>query len=410
MDLTKFKSFLEKVKEFYSKQDKMFFWLFVLAILAVIYGFSKCSEKTETKVTETIKEGDFKPTRILGNPYANLNESKENYLAKSAKNYTDLQKNIDETLKGISAKLIVLEAKVNQPATSSQPPQAGTALQNGQPAVTRPPINMNQDLPAMPRARVIDILRSEYVTQRGKSMISFPVPGTAKKEKAEVVLPVGSYVKAKLLTGVEAPEGQPYPVLLQLDFVHILPNKHDLDLAGCFMIAKAQGDLSTERVQMQATKLSCVAKNGQSFEREINGFVADNKDNSFAVSGSVNTKQDRVASMAFLSSVVDGIGKAIQTAQMTERTNADGSSSRSVTGSTEKYIAAGGASQAASTVTQWYLKQAQSLLPTINIGSGQDVWVILNDSVELPKEYFQRIQLENNSHEKDDAFVNRLLD
>ena len=35
------------------------------------------------------------------------------------------------------------------------------------------------------------------------------------------------------------------------------------------------------------------------------------KDNSFAVIGEVNSKRDRVATTAFLSSVVDGIGKAV---------------------------------------------------------------------------------------------------
>ena len=240
-------------------------------------------------------------------------------------------------------------------------------------------------------------------------MISFPVKGSEKRERAEVVLPLGSYVKAKLLTGVEAPEGSPYPVLLQLDYAHILPNKKSLDLKGCFMIAKAQGDLSTERVQMQATKLSCVARDGNMFEREVNGFVADAADNSFAVMGTVNTKQDRVAAMAFLSSVVDGVGRAIQMAQTTEQTSAEGTSRRTLTGDQGKYIAAGGASHAAGMVAEWYLKQAQNLLPTINVGSGKDVWVVLHESIVLPHTYFKKVETGAN-HGKDISFVNRLLD
>ena len=137
-------------------------------------------------------------------------------------------------------------------------------------------------------------------TPKGPPVITFPVHGAEMRERAEVVLPVGSYVKAKLLTGVEAPEGNPYPVLLQLDFANILPNKKSLDLRGCFMIAKAQGDLSTERVQMQATKLSCVARDGHMFERDINGFVADAADNSFAVIGTVNTKHQHRARAKYL--------------------------------------------------------------------------------------------------------------
>lgn len=216
-------------------------------------------------------------------------------------------------------------------------------------------------------------------------------------------------MKAKLLTGVEAPEGNPYPVLMQLDFAYILPNKKSLDLRGCFVIAKAQGDLSTERVQMQATKLSCVGRSGQMFERDINGFVTDAVDNSFAVIGAVNSKQDRVAAMAFLSSVVEGVGRAIQMAQMSEDTSAAGATKRSMTGDEGRYITAGGAGQAAGMVAQWYLKQAQNLLPTINVGSGQDVWIVMQESAELPQHYFRKLEAGEKSA-KDFSFVRRLFD
>lgn len=126
------------------------------------------------------------------------------------------------------------------------------------------------------------------------------------------------------------------------------------------------------------------------FEREVNGFVADDKDNSFAVMGSVNSKQDRVAAMAFLSSIVEGVGKAIQQAQTTQNITPMGGAQSVVTGNGAEYLAAGGASNAAAIVTQWYLKQAQNLLPTINVGSGQDVWVIMQDTVKLPNDYFRK--------------------
>ena len=72
-------------------------------------------------------------------------------------------------------------------------------------------------------------------------------------------------------------------------------------------------------------------------------------------------------------------------------------------------MAAGGASNAASMVTQWYLKQAQNLLPTITIGSGQDVWIVLQDSVALPNWYFKKLDNQRrNGNEM--LFITRLLD
>jgi len=173
------------------------------------------------------------------------------------------------------------------------------------------------------------------------------------------------------------------------------------------MILKAQGDLSTERVQMQADKISCVSKSGKMFEREINGFIADDKDNSFAVMGTVNSKQDRVAAMAFLASIVEGVSKSIQQAQTTQTTNAVDGSQSVLTGDQSKYIVGGGIGNAAGRVTDWYLKQAENLLPTINIGSGQDVYVVMGSTVELPREFFK--QTRRNTDENIYSFYSNIL-
>lgn len=126
------------------------------------------------------------------------------------------------------------------------------------------------------------------------------------------------------------------------------------------------------------------------FEREVNGFIADDKDNSFAVMGSVNSKQGRVAAMAFLSSIVEGVGKAIQSAQTTQQITPLGGAQSMLTGNQMEFIGAGGAANAAGMVTQWYLRQAQNLLPTINVGSGQDLWIVMQDTVKLPTDYFRK--------------------
>src|SRR5262249_9605367 len=147
---------------------------------------------------------------------------------------------------------------------------------------------------------------------------------------------------AKLLTGIEANEQKALPVLLQADFAFVGPNKSRVDLSGCFMIAKSTGNLSIERVEMQTTKISCVSKSGRSFEADLSGYVADGKDNSFAVMGEINSKQDRVATMAFLASVVSGVSGAIAQAQTSTQTNPMGGTSTAITGDSAKYLAASG--------------------------------------------------------------------
>lgn len=376
------KRLIEDLREFTFAHKK--YWphagvVFVIAVLVLVSGSRETVHVYHREISS-----DFSDARVLGSNEQSMLEAKEALYAKTVKELQEGQDSLRETAEKLQKRLDELEPKggvaesPTPPATATIPGEAVRIHDSNLTVVsTETPLTANP-----PRT----FLRSQ---PSGKSIISFPVK-EIKREESAVTLPSGSYVKAKLMTGVAAPEGKTYPVLLQLDFAYILPNKNKLDLAGCFMIAKSQGDLSTERVQMQATKLSCVSKTGKMFEREINGFVADDKDNSFAVSGEIRSKQDRVATMAFLSSIVEGVGKAIQQAQTTQQTNALGGSQSVVTGDQASYMAAGGASHAASLVTQWYLKQAQNLLPTINIGSGRDVWIVMQDAVKLPHSYFTK--------------------
>lgn len=388
---------------FQKHREKVPYMAAILACL-VFYIWNHTQEQV-TRVYQSESKGDFKDGRVLGSQGDSLYENKERLLSKTLTEFQEANAAFKDTTAKLDARIADLEKKNTPPETPQ--PLAGNAGTAGTPpslpgqnaALGAAPdgLEVTQGAPRAANAFAPGIAAaaapSTFGTGKAKAgagVISFPVKEVNREKSTGVVIPPGSYVKAKLMTGVEAPEGRTFPVLMQLDYAYIVPNKKRLDLTGCFMIAKSQGDLSTERVQMQATKLSCVGQDGKMFEREVNGFVADDKDNSFAVMGSVNSKQDRVATMAFLSSVVEGVGKGIQQAQTTQSMNPLGGTSSIVTGSNMAYLGAGGASNAASQVTQWYLRQAQNLLPTINVGSGQDVWVVMQDTVRLPNDYFRK--------------------
>lgn len=396
-------------------------------IILMFYLVSKGREEV-TRVYHSDDKVDFKDARVLGSQGESLYEGKERLLSKTIKDLLDAQKSFKESTASIEARIATLEQGKSNPSQGAAPTEkkdsvglAGNPQANGDVSQVRlgpPPDGLevsrssgrspNYALTAAPRAApTFGGYSGASRTPRGSTVISFPVKEVSLDKTSGVVIPPGSYVKAKVMTGVEAPEGKTYPVLLQLDYAYIVPNKKRLDLSGCFMIVKSQGDLSTERVQMQASKLSCVSPDGKMFERDVSGFVADDKDNSFAVIGSVNSKQDRVAAMAFLSSVAEGVGKAIQQAQTTQSMNPLGGTSSIVTGSSMAYLGAGGASNAAGMVTQWYLQQAQKLLPTINIGSGQDVWVVMQETVRLPNEYFRK-NLKGGSNEGVYTYFSRI--
>jgi len=402
---------LEKIKNIYAKTlsflkkhypsyKKQLPWVLTAATMAGIYSFAlHQNRKHEVHVHK--EKVTFNGGRTIGDSRT-IYQMKEKILSKRVEELEKKTKSYEEAMQKMKEEKSEQEQEDKKedepkglpekvPKSTSEPeplPEEVSFSSSPSPLYTNsvPPYSESP-------TRTVVSRRKTFVREatRGPSVISFPVQAKERvQQEMTVKVPAGSYLKAKLLTGVEASESRPVPVLLQADFFFIGPNKSKIDLAGCFIIAKSQGNLSIERVEMQANKISCVSKSGRMFERELNGFMADGKDSSFGIVGLVNSKQDRVASMAFLSSIVQGIGSAIQQAQTSTQTNALGGASSIVTGDQAKYMAAGGVSNAASLVTNWYLQHAQNLLPTINIGSGQDVWIVLQDTVDLPNWYFAR--------------------
>ena len=364
--------------------------LSVTGVLLVINLVGLMSEK-DSRVIERGAAVSFQNGRILNDRESTFYYGKERLLSQKAQAMFEGQSKLEARLAELEKKLQEANTAANQPKSDLPP----SAIEQTQSLGIAPNTEINgQETPiqlyGVPPESTLSSARprSLGIKTKGPDLIAFPVKSDIKTEG--VVLPSGSYVKAKVLTGVDVPEGKTYPVLMVLDFSYAAPNDHKIDLSGCFMIAKAEGDLSTERVQMQATKMSCVSKKGKMFERDVNGFVADDKDGSFAMKGQVNSKQGRVAAMAFLAGVVDGVGKAVQASQTTQSTNPLGGGSSMMTGDAGKYAVAGGASNAAGMVAQWYLQQAQNLAPTVAIGSGRDVWIVMKDKVSLPEEFFKK--------------------
>jgi len=389
-----------KIKKYYPDLKKYLPYVIGVTLILVLYFISEMMNRQD-RVYHQKESISFEGGRVIGNN-KEIYAMKEMVITRRMSNLEKAVKAISESLQKLNEKMTEQQSEAKAetaPSTQdSKPSSENTQTKPIQDDVTFTDSPNNFQVSGA-AAYIEDNYNPSATTKRrafskkssaGPAIISFPVQSTATAKGMTVKVPAGSYLKAKLLTGVEASESRPVPVLLQADFFFVGPNKSKIDLSGCFIIAKSQGNLSIERVEMQANKISCVSKSGKMFERELNGFVADGKDSSFGVTGLVNSKQSRVASMAFLSSVVQGIGSAIQQAQTSTQTNALGGSSSVISGDQAKYMAAGGVGNAASLVTNWYLQHAQNLLPTINIGSGQDVWIIVQDTVELPNWYFSR--------------------
>lgn len=218
-------------------------------------------------------------------------------------------------------------------------------------------------------------------------VLVFAVSKDAALADKTTVLPIGSFVKARVVSGVEANTLEPYPVLLQLEYAFTGPNQSKIDLSNCFMIAKARANLSTERVIMETDTLSCVRANGEHFKSSARGYTAGS-DSTFGSTGTFISKQGTVLLAAVLASIAKNAGEAVAMAQTTTTVAAGNAgaaqTASNVTGDQAKYIAGRSVVDGASLIAQWYLDYAKQLVPSIGIGSGESVHVVMLESIRVP--------------------------
>lgn len=200
------------------------------------------------------------------------------------------------------------------------------------------------------------------------------------------VLPTGSFVQVKFLTGLEAVSVQAREMLVQLDHAFVGPNHTRVDLRHCMVITKGIADLSIERVLISADTISCVRQSGEHFERKMKGIVVGS-DNSYGQIGHFQSKQGQVFLTALLAKIVGGVSEAIAVAETTTALagTEKALSATNVTGNKLRFGVAKGVGEASSMVTDWYLKQAQALLPSIAVASGSEGWIFTTSTIQVPE-------------------------
>ena len=336
----------------------------------------------------------FKPQEATYNRYtpstSDIEESTE--FQKKYKNETEkrieLQKKFDEINKKLKDENSNLTAE-----SSVKNNQDNSIFQGKTTTTTENIINENNVKEANASEAVIKkVKKPEYIDNSFvyKRPLVFGISSKIQDNlEKRTIVPAGSYVKVKILTGVEASTNAetPFPMLMQADFAFTGPNKTKIDMSGCLIIAKTTGDLSTERVLGQLDKISCVKSNGKYEERSAFGYLAG-EDSTFGIIGQLISRQGQVLGAAIIASLAKGVGDAISMAQMTNNVVAGATgapaSASNVTGDHVAYVAGRSVVEPASLVANWYLKYAEKLVPAIAVGSGRYIWVVLQKSVEIP--------------------------
>lgn len=198
----------------------------------------------------------------------------------------------------------------------------------------------------------------------------------------------GTFVRAQLLSGLDAPTGgqaqsSPQPILLRLIDDGNLPNLFRAKMKECLIVATGYGDLSSERAIIRTESLSCITKSGTALDQQIKGFVAG-EDGKAGIRGRLVTKQGQVLANALMAGIGSGLGQAFQQNSTITSTSALGTTTSVEPGKQLQSGVTAGIGKAFDRLAQYYITLAEKLFPVIEVGAGRVVDVILTKGTELP--------------------------
>ena len=210
---------------------------------------------------------------------------------------------------------------------------------------------------------------------------------TEKPKNVTDYLPAGSFASVRLLSGVDAPTGgegvsNPIPVLLRVMTDGTLPNFFRSNVSSCHIVAAAHGSISSERAHILLTKLSCVLRNGDIIETDLNGYVAG-EDGKAGLRGRLVSKQGTLIARSLLSGLASGFGRTLQQQSQQLATSPLGAVATVNPNQVLQSGAGAGVSNALEKVADYYLQRANELYPIIEVAANRVGEAILIEGTPL---------------------------
>ena len=274
------------------------------------------------------------------------------------------------------------------PSPNAGPPPQALPAPGPQPALRASPAGAAPVPPAvapgMPAGGIVSITLGE--PPAAKVAKAEPRPDGAARDTRRY-LPSGSFTRAVLLGGLDAPTGgqaqrDPQPVLLRLMDHAVLPNQFRGRIRECFVVGAGYGDISAERAYIRTESLSCVLRDGSALDVPIKGYVAG-EDGKAGMRGRLVSKQGQLLANALLAGVASGIGTAFQQTATTIAVSPLGATG---TVDPDKQLQAGlgtGIGRAVDRLAQYYITLAEKVFPVIEVDAGRTVDVVLTQGVAL---------------------------
>lgn len=199
-----------------------------------------------------------------------------------------------------------------------------------------------------------------------------------KKETKSIIIPSGSFAKARLQNGIDAPTSgnartEPHPVAIRITDKSILPNSFRADIQDCVAIGGGYGELSSDRAIIRIEQLSCIAKDGTVLASQGNsiGFVTG-EDGKIGLGGRVVSKQGAIMARALVAGFIEGMGEVFKQSSTILTTGAYGTQSTIDPNKALESSLYGGGASASKKLADYYLKLNDQMFPVIEINVGRE--------------------------------------
>lgn len=221
-------------------------------------------------------------------------------------------------------------------------------------------------------------------------------PKRAKVKKIGDYIPAGSYVEARMISGVDAgvgvsSEADPRQVLLRITGKlisagygknYLTTNK----LAGCVVQCQAVGDLSSEKAYLKPVVMTCAKTEDSIIEIPVKGYVTSK--GKVGIRGEVISREGDLVTNSFLSGLLGGIGSG---ANQFYQPNFALSGGVAVKQSAQvKSIMGGslgeGLSASSNRLSDYFIKRAEQYQPVISIDEGVGVDLVFQEGFSLNEE------------------------
>lgn len=207
-------------------------------------------------------------------------------------------------------------------------------------------------------------------------------------------LPTGSYAPAVVIAGVDASVGvssqaEPKPVLFRITGPATTAGfggatGAQIDLTGCMVAGAAVGDLSSERVHVRLTSMTCQNHDSTVFETTVAGHMVSS--GKAGLRGEVVSREGpsvRAAAMAGVLEGIAGAGTNTNNRVLDGLTSGDGADIGAITQNAGRQALTQGAQNAASTLAQYYIERAEQYQPVISVYAGSNVELVFMEGVHL---------------------------